>query len=224
MMYLLWSKSLFILYVGITYPVAKWFFSHWFSRKWRPFFYFSSPCERVISKTASANNSWFVCRHLRIWLTARWKGSGRFSVIFVKMPAIFFFFYPPPNLFGVGAMASPWTSVRYRSISRKSMGDYFRIAPTHHLGDVDMPFGGYDLWPTYLAPNTFISFNISNIWHPSNNMWDFEEKWEISTLDNKLSMTDYRPLFTLICLISGKLCQIADLYHKRKYETLWKDA
>ena len=57
----------------------------------------------------------------------------------------FLFFYPPPNLFGVGAMASPWTSVRYRNISRKSMGDYFRIAPTHHLGDVDMPFGGYDL-------------------------------------------------------------------------------
>ena len=45
---------------------------------------------------------------------------------------------------------------------------YFHNAHTHHLEGVDVPFRGYNLLPTFspisLDQNSFIYFNIADIW------------------------------------------------------------
>ena len=42
-------------------------------------------------------------------------------------------------------LASVCPHFRLQSRSRKPWEDFFHIAHTHPLGDVDVPFGGYDL-------------------------------------------------------------------------------
>ena len=42
--------------------------------------------------------------------------------------------------------------------------DFFRIAYTHALGGVDVPFEIYDLGPTSSGQNSLILFNIADIW------------------------------------------------------------